>query len=122
MTVAGAVTTTDSILPGSITTQSKPTAIIPVAPTLSAGVNNFLAKFPQIFQRLRVENAGDQSVPFAQEQNTNKTLTSDDNVRVLLQDILTQIKIFNSFKYQELDKNGHPNLYIPEGFEEIIIK
>jgi hypothetical protein len=120
VTIAGAVTTTDSILPTSITTQANPAKIIPVAPTLpTSGINNFLASyFPQIFQRLRVESAGSNRVPFKQEDNTDKILTSDDNVRLLLQNILRQLEILNIFKYQELERNGHPNLKIPDGFNE----
>jgi hypothetical protein len=118
--ITGAVTTTDSILPGSITTQANPAKIIPVAPTLpTSGINNFLSScFPQIFQRLRVESAGSARVPFSQEDNTNKLKTVDEDNRLLLQSILRQLEISNIFKFQELDRNGHPNLKVPDGFNE----
>lgn len=118
--VTGAVTTTDSILPSSITTQALPILVPPSAPTLSAGgANNFLVNwFPQIFQRLRVESAGDKRVPFAQKDNTWEQLVVDNLNRQILQDILRQLEILNNFTYQALERNGHPNLKIPEGFNE----
>jgi hypothetical protein len=118
--ITGAVTTTDSILPSSITTQAAPAKIIPVAPTLpTSGINNFLASyFPQIFQRLRVESAGSNKTPFKQEDNTDKLTVGNDEERVLLQNILRQLEISNIFKYQQLERNGHPNLRIPDGFNE----
>jgi hypothetical protein len=118
--ISGAVTTTDSILPSSITSQANPAKIIPVAPTFPAsGINNFLSSyFPQIFQRLRVESAGSNRTPFKQEDNTDRLTVGNDEDRLLLQNILRQLEIANNFKYQELDRNGHPNLKIPEGFNE----
>jgi hypothetical protein len=118
--ITGAVTTTDSVLPSSITTQAAPAKIIPVAPTLpTSGINNFLASyFPQIFQRLRVESAGSNKTPFKQEDNTDKLTVGNEEERVLLQNILRQLEISNIFKYQQLERNGHPNLRIPDGFNE----
>ena len=118
--ITGAVTTTDSVLPSSITTQATPAKVIPVAPTLpTSGINNFLASyFPQIFQRLRVESAGSNKTPFKQEDNTDKLTVGNDEERVLLQNILRQLEISNIFKYQQLERNGHPNLRIPDGFNE----
>jgi len=118
--ITGAVTTTDSVLPSSITTQAAPAKVIPVAPILpTSGINNFLASyFPQIFQRLRVESAGSNKTPFKQEDNTDKLTVGNDEERVLLQNILRQLEISNIFKYQQLERNGHPNLRIPDGFNE----
>jgi len=117
--ITGAVTTTDSILPSSITTQATPAKIIPVAPTFTtSGINNFLTNFPQIFQRLRVESAGSNKTPFKQEDNTDKLTVGNEEERVLLQNILRQLEISNIFKYQQLERNGHPNLRIPDGFIE----
>lgn len=101
-------------------TQAQPVMVAPVSPTLpTGGVNNFLVNwFPQIFQRLRVESAGDKRVAFSQEENTWKQRVTDDLNRQILQDILRQLEILNNFTYQQLERNGHANLKVPEGFKE----
>ena len=53
------------------------------------------SKYPQILPRLRVEIGGDQKLPIAQEQNTNKLMVSNDDARKLLEDILYQLLLFN---------------------------
>lgn len=99
--------TTDSILPSSYTPQAGAPRIIPVAPaTPTSGISNFLTKFPQIFNRLRVESGGSMRVPFAQEEETSKMLTSDLKIRNLLEEILVELRVMNNMKMQELDSEG----------------
>ena len=40
--------------------------------------SNFISRLPQFYARLRVESGGDQKLPFAQEQNNNRLITSDE--------------------------------------------
>ena len=112
--------TYDTNLAAMTTPQAKPAIIAPVAPTLPASyLGNLFSKLPQIFPRLKVESGGDKQLPFAQEDNTWKLKTSDDEIRVLLQEILLQVTITNNLYIQELDGmvNG---LKIPDGLKEVL--
>lgn len=71
----------------------------PIAPTINptrpAVVDNKFATYPQALPRLRVEIGGDKRLPIAQEDNTNRLLTVDTDVRRVLEEILVQIQKLN---------------------------
>lgn len=103
--------------------QAQPIPIAPVAPTANAGaVGNMFANSPQIFPRVRVEAAGSEKLPFAQEKYTNRLQTVSDSSDILLRQILTQLKVLNCLYMQFLDRNGFPNLQVPQGYEDILTK
>jgi len=72
-----------------------------VAPTINPAQpatypSNQFAQYPQIFPRLRVESAGSQKLPFAQEANTNQMLVSNPSAVTLLEQILIQLTLLNN--------------------------
>jgi len=83
----------------------------PTQPTTYAA--NMYSKYPQQFPRLRVEVGGDKKVPYAQEQDTNRLLTSSPEIFSLVEQILLQLKIANQLY---MDSNSLP---FPSGWEEI---
>ena len=85
--------------------------INPTQPTTYA--SNQFAQTPQIFPRLRVESAGSQKLPFAQEANTNAIITSNPTAISLLEQILIQIMVLNQ-NYSAI--NSTP---LPSGQSEI---
>jgi len=66
----------------------------PVLPTTYP--SNFIGRQQQqLYARLRVESGGDQKMPFAQEQNNNRLVTSDEEAFSLFESIDLQLKALN---------------------------
>ena len=57
--------------------------------------SNFISRMPQYYARLRVESGGDQKLPFAQEQNNNRLITSDEEGYSLFESIDLELKALN---------------------------
>lgn len=72
----------------------------PSAPTVNPSMPGsytapIFANWPQIYPRIRVEDAGDKRLPFAQEANSNKQHVVNDDERQLLERILVQLLLLN---------------------------
>ena len=106
-----------------VSPQAKPLPVVPVADTLNAGAKgNMFNVFPDIFPRVRVESAGSERQPFAQEKYTNKLQITNDEEIIILKNILSQLEVLNCLALQWIDKNGFPNLQLPEDYEDILTK
>ena len=57
--------------------------------------SNFISRLPQYYARLRVESGGDQKLPFAQEQNNNRLITSDEEAFSFFESIDLELKALN---------------------------
>jgi hypothetical protein len=71
-----------------------------VAPTVNITqattyADNRYAKYPQISPRVRVESAGSEKLPFAQEMVTNRQLIAYPELLSMLEKILLQIMLLN---------------------------
>lgn len=113
-TSGGYLTTYDTTLAnmyrrGMADPQEQVTAPIinPTMPTSYA--DNKFARYAQIYQRLRVEIGGSERLPFAQEQNTNKMMVSNDDERRLLEEILIQMQQLNQNFAVANDLTCHSN-------------
>lgn len=93
----------------------EPQPIAPPLPIIAAPsvANAFLAKQPQYYARLRVEAGGDQKLPFAQDNLTNRLKVQYDEGTSLLEQILIQLKLLNQ---NTMIVNG---ITPPAGWEEI---
>jgi hypothetical protein len=79
-------------------TAAQPAPVARVAPaiaTATAFASPALAYQPQYWQRARVEAAGSERLPFAQEANTNNVLISSPALYSLLEDIRNQLLFLN---------------------------
>jgi hypothetical protein len=72
--------------------------INPTQPTVYAGP--MYSRYPQIFPRMRVESAGDQRLPFAQEPISNRMMVATPELYSMLEQILIQIKVLNNMYIQ----------------------
>lgn len=68
-------------------------AVSPTQPTSYA--DNKYARYPQTYRRLRVQAAGDQSLPFAQEMGTNRQLMSYPELYSKMEELLMQQTLTN---------------------------
>jgi hypothetical protein len=75
--------------------------------------DNRYAKYPQILPRVRVESAGSEKLPFAQEVTTNRQLIAYPELLSMLEKILFQIMVLNDITMKA------SNISPPNGFEEL---
>jgi hypothetical protein len=85
---------------------SEPT-VNPTQPTTYAAPK--FSRYPQKFRRIRVESAGSERLPFAQEASTNRMIVSAPELYRILEEILVEIRNTNDILEDQTDKLTKPS-------------
>jgi len=83
----------------------------PTRPTTYAHPS--FANYPQVFPRVRVEVAGDQKIPIAQDPQTKRLFVAQPEMYAMLEQVLIQLKLQNQMFMQVYD------IEPPQGWDEV---
>lgn len=95
-TTTNELNTYDTNVAATINPAANRAIIAPVAPTLpTTYVSNAFSKTPQIYQRVMVESAGSERLPFAQEAYSNRIVVAFPELLSMMEKIFDQLRMLN---------------------------